>query len=85
MYTHVPLHLDITQRVLPDEVPVLCQCVLPELKFFSSALLVEALCHAFGVDEDSLCLGVKNVLNEAHMEIAKTVDDWFLCTTTSRV
>ncbi len=80
----MPLHLDITQRILPKDGPATCKKLLPERCLYSSLLMIEALCHALEVDEDKLHLDVKRVLNESHTEIAAVVDQWLLVTKTSR-
>ncbi len=59
MYTATPLHLDVTQRVLPMDGLSVCKRFLPESHLYTSSLMIEALCHAFEVEEDHLCLEVK--------------------------
>ena len=83
MYTTSPLHLDVTQWILPSEGPDLCKRFLPEWKLYTSSLMIKVLCHAFEVDEDHLHLDVKKVLHESHTEVVEVVDDWLLHTGTT--
>ncbi len=41
------------------------------------------LCCTLEVDEDKLCLDVKNILQEVHTEVAAVVDQWLLEMSTS--
>ncbi len=75
MHTATPLHLDVTQRILPMDGPSVCKRFLPKCHLYTSSLMIKALCHAFEVEEDHLCLEVKRVLNELHTEVAVVVDD----------
>ncbi len=60
----------------------MCKRFLPEQHLYTSSLIIEALCHAFEVEEDHLSLEVKCVLNESHTEVAMVVDEWLIQTGT---
>ena len=74
MYTLTPLHLDVTQHILPEDGPAMCKKLLLERKIYSASLIVEALCHALEINEDKLQLDVKAILSIAHSNVAKVID-----------
>ena len=75
-FTPTPLRMDIMQRFTPDQVTASCWRLLPERKFYSSSLLVEALVAAFETPNDVLQLKVRDLVQATHTYPATVVDTW---------
>ncbi len=77
-HTWVPLKMDLTQHLTPENGARECWRLLPERDFKSASMLVEALSHTLGMHEDALKLGVKQLLAESLTLVAEVIDEWLL-------
>ncbi len=70
--------MDLTQCFDHQTAVRECKRLLPECKFYSANLLVEALAHVFSMMEVDLHLKVWDMLSESHTSVAVVCDEWLL-------